>query len=115
MNSELTNTINAYLQRGFIALNDEEWEDADPFFESVLNMDPTNALVYVGKTLIMEQCRSLDAFLVKRKKATIDAKADIFTLEPCHSHIDEMVQKYSLGMISGNPRLFNCRDESVQL
>lgn len=91
-----TNTIDAYLQRGFIALNDEEWEDADSFFEAVLNTYPTNALAYIGKTLIMEQCPTLDAFLLKRKKATIDAQAEIFTLEPCDSHIDEMVQKYSL-------------------
>lgn len=39
------------LERGFMFLEDEEWDRADEFFEKVLNKDPKNAQAYLGKLL----------------------------------------------------------------
>ncbi len=39
------------LERGFMFLEDEEWDRADEFFENVLNKDPKNAQAYLGKLL----------------------------------------------------------------
>ncbi len=37
------------LERGFHFLEDQDWDNADEFFEAVLNQDPKNASAYLGK------------------------------------------------------------------
>lgn len=39
------------LERGFLFLEDNEWDRADEIFEAVLNKDPKNANAYLGKLL----------------------------------------------------------------
>ena len=39
------------LERGFLVLEDKDWDKADEFFEAVLNKDPKNAKAYLGKLL----------------------------------------------------------------
>ena len=39
------------LERGFIFLEDKDWQKADEFFEAVLNKDPKNGNAYLGKLL----------------------------------------------------------------
>ncbi len=39
------------LERGYLFLEDKEWDKADEFFEAVLNKDPKNANAYLGKLL----------------------------------------------------------------
>lgn len=41
--------INAYEKRGKIFLEDEEWEQADLYFDKVLDIEPEYASAYVGK------------------------------------------------------------------
>ena len=36
------------LKRAFIFLEDEEWESADEYFEKVLDLEPKNAMAYLG-------------------------------------------------------------------
>lgn len=43
--------MSALLERGYLALEDKEWERADEFFEQVLNFDAKNANAYFGKLL----------------------------------------------------------------
>lgn len=43
---------NAILKRGFLALEDGEWDKADSFFENVLNYDAENAHAYLGKLMV---------------------------------------------------------------
>ena len=40
------------LERGFLFLEDKDWNKADEFFESVLNKDPKNGQAYLGKLLV---------------------------------------------------------------
>jgi hypothetical protein len=43
--------VQAQLERGWMALEASEWDEADMFFENALNLDPKTALAYVGKML----------------------------------------------------------------
>ncbi len=43
--------ISVLLERGFLELEDGEWEKADGFFEEVLNIDPKESRAYLGKLM----------------------------------------------------------------
>ena len=43
--------ITAIMKRGFLALEDGEWQRADDFFEQALNFDAENAEAYLGKLM----------------------------------------------------------------
>ncbi len=53
----------ALLRRGNMALEDGDWDDADGFFERVLDMDAECAEAYVGKFLAEKREPTLDAYL----------------------------------------------------
>lgn len=42
----------AYLERGFLALEDKNFSQADSFFENVLNLNPHNSQAYFGKLMV---------------------------------------------------------------
>lgn len=44
-------SIVAFLERGYMALEDQEWQKADDFFEKALNFDAKNYRAYFGKLL----------------------------------------------------------------
>ena len=90
------NKIAALLDRGNMALEDGDWAKADSFFEDVLNTDSKNAQAYLGKTLATEKCRTIDAFIRKRKDAAQSAGSETLILPPCQDHIAEKVQQFSL-------------------
>ncbi|MBR4336141.1 MAG: TIR domain-containing protein [Clostridia bacterium] len=52
---------NNMLERGFLALEDREWEKADGIFEQVLNFDLHEARAYFGKLLASRKLATTDA------------------------------------------------------
>lgn len=90
------NKIASLLDRGNMALEDGDWAKADSFFEDVLNNDSKNAQAYLDKTLAMEKCRTIDAFVRKRKDACQNVNAQTLKLQPQNAHIDQIVEQYSL-------------------
>ena len=88
--------LSSILERGHMALEDGDWSRADSFFEDVLNNDARNAQAYLGKTLAMERCRTLEAFIRKRKELTQTARAESGKLEPDRAHIGQMAEKYCI-------------------
>lgn len=90
------NKIASLLDRGNMALEDGDWVKADSFFEDVLNNDSRNVQAYIGKALAREKCRTMDAFVRKRKETNMNVPGETLSLQPNHAHIDEMVLKYSL-------------------
>lgn len=90
------NKIASLLDRGNMALEDGDWAKADSFFEDVLNNDSKNAQAYLGKTLAQERCRTIDAFVRKRKDASQNVCGQNLSLEPNHAHVNQMVDAYSL-------------------
>ncbi len=46
-------TAEPLLKRAYMSLEDGEWEKADNFCEQVLNINPENAMAYVGKVMVV--------------------------------------------------------------
>ena len=55
----------AQLKRGFIALEDGEWDKANNFFEEVLNYNAECAEAYLGEFLSKDNSKSLDEYREK--------------------------------------------------
>ena len=88
--------IASLLQRGFMALEDGDWNKADGFFEEVLNNDFQNAQAYIGKALMQERQKSLDGLVRQWLQSTESAKPETLTLKPEEAHIEKAVQDYSI-------------------
>lgn len=88
--------LESLLDRGYMALEDGDWEKADGFFEEVLNNDSKNARAYLGKTLAQEKCPTLDAFVRKRKDAAQTVRGETLQLQPDEKHIAAAVKRFRL-------------------
>ena len=53
--------VEPLLERAFMFLEDGEWENADEFFEQVLNLEPKNAEAYLGKLMAELHVKTRDA------------------------------------------------------
>ena len=56
--AEIGNT-DALLKRGYMALDDQEWEKATEFFEKVLNQNAECGKAYLGELLAQQKCSNL--------------------------------------------------------
>ena len=90
------NKIASLLDRGNMALEDGDWAKADSFFEDVLNNDSKNAQAYLGKTLAVERCRTIDAFARKRKDATQNVRGEKLSISPNEAHINSAAERFTL-------------------
>ncbi len=69
----------ALLKRGWQALEDEEWEKADGFFDQALNIDAECGEAFFGKELASEKKRNPKAF-IDDVSANEDLKSEMLTL-----------------------------------
>ncbi|MBQ8002126.1 MAG: hypothetical protein IJ297_01640, partial [Clostridia bacterium] len=67
VNSEAGGNITAFIKRGFMALEDGDWEHADGFFEQALNFDAENAKAYLGKLMAELQVHTKDTIAEQNK------------------------------------------------
>lgn len=58
---------NAYLERGFLALEDRNFQQANGFFESVLNLNPHNSQAYFGKLMVEMKISKQEQILTSSK------------------------------------------------
>ncbi|MBQ6231338.1 MAG: toll/interleukin-1 receptor domain-containing protein [Eubacterium sp.] len=96
----------AQLKRGFIALEDEEWKDANAFFEEVLNYNAECAEAYLGKFLAKEKSKSLEEYYkgwIHKISATTDKMASNGSMvdrcvacEIDDELIESIIKKYSV-------------------
>lgn len=90
-------SANAQVQRGNMALEDNEWEKAEGFFEEALNLDPQCAEAYLGKLMAKEKSSNV-AELTQHYISRYDyAKTE--KLEACPEKVDrisEAVSKYEV-------------------
>ena len=91
-----SNKIASLLDRGNMALEDGDWAKADSFFEDVLNNDSKNAQAYMGKTLVQEKCRTMDALVRKRKDVYQNVQTETLYIEERTAHIKEAAERFSL-------------------
>jgi len=52
--------MNATVRRGFLFLEDEEWENADRYFERVLDEEPENAYAHLGKLMVEQKLANVE-------------------------------------------------------
>ena len=71
-------TVTALLDRGNMALEDEEWEKADEYFEQVLNMDAKCGEAYLGKVLAAHNSSNLELFVEFRLAQYQTVKKQIY-------------------------------------
>ena len=90
------NKIASLLDRGNMALEDGDWNKADSFFEDVLNNDSKNAQAYLGKTLVQQRCRTIDALVRKRLAEYEQVKPETLSIPEQSDHIAQMVGKYTI-------------------
>lgn len=57
---DASGNVEALFKRGNMALEDENWIEANDFFEHVLNIDPENAQAYLGLCMANNKIRSLE-------------------------------------------------------
>ena len=72
----VSHSVQALLERGYMALEDGEWSRADEFFEQVLNIDPKNWKAYLGKFLVQEEKIDFDAVISAHLEDTSEANGE---------------------------------------
>ena len=92
--SATTNT-DALLKRGYLALEDLDWDKADSFFEEVLNQDAECAQAYLGKALLARHLPSLQK-LTEDLPPIESLKAQILRLEVDMQHAEEMASSNAI-------------------
>lgn len=95
--SNTGSNIMALLQRGNMALEDQEWEKADGFFEEVLNQDAQCTEAYLGKWLVSCNTSNLDALREYYLEKYASTETEV--LEACEKdseRIADAVTKYQI-------------------
>jgi len=77
INSQQAVSANILLKRGYMALEDAEWDRADEFFEGVLNNDPECSEAYWGKVLAKGKYLSEEDY-VQRRLPVSGSKTSVF-------------------------------------
>ena len=92
--------INSLLDRGNMALEDQDWASASNFFEEVLNNDSKNAQAYVGKALAAMQVQTLHQFMQKFIQVVLGddchGPSETLSLTPAREHELEILRRYTL-------------------
>jgi len=92
-----SSNVGALLKRGYMALDDREWDKADGFFEEVLNQDAECAEAYLGKFLAKEKKSDLESWIDWQKG--INDNCDPERLEAGSadsSHIDSIASRLAI-------------------
>ena len=84
--------ITALLKRGWQALEDENWETADGFFDQALNIDAECGEAFFGKELANEKKRNRKAF-IDDVSANEDLKPEMLTLPGPVQKVIKMTDK----------------------
>ena len=92
--------INSLLDRGNMALEDQDWASASKFFEEVLNNDSKNAQAYVGKALAAMRVQTLHQFMQKFIQVVLGddchGPSETLSLTPAREHELEILRRYTL-------------------
>ena len=85
------------VKRAFLFLEDEEWERADEFCEKALNIDPENAMAYLGKMLVFFKLKKLQDITSIEKEYWHNKnyqKAERFADEGLKAQLLQYLQEY---------------------
>ena len=92
--AQASSAHDAMLKRGYMSLEDGDFDKADDFFEQVLNQDAECAESYCGKVLAVARCRNDAEWVKSRLDATKypDYYPKLVCTPDTH-HIEEMCKK----------------------
>ena len=91
--------LTALLKRGKMALEDEEWDRAEHFYEEVLNQDAECGEAYLGSFLAQAQAHSLEHLLEKelermKSGVTLEVKTSAREVEIRQQWLDQVTERY---------------------
>ena len=86
--------ITAAMDRGFMALEDGEWNKAVSFFDQVLSLDAKNARAYYGMALAKAQCKDSEVYINMLCAGT--PKTENIELPRDETHIREATEKFAV-------------------
>ena len=95
--------VTALLDRGYMALEDRDWEKAKSLFDQVLNMDARNANAYLGLTLAEEKCSNTDEYI--RMLCSFEPLEKTIVIERDQAQLEDMLKRYFLPNYLGKSRL----------
>ena len=73
---------NAFLKRGYMSIEDGEWNKATEFFEQVLNINAEDGQAYWGELLAQYQCKTIeDMAQMLCEELTKDIIAEVFVVD----------------------------------
>ena len=82
-----------FLQRGYLALEDSDWEKAKDFFNQVLNFNAKNAEAYLGLAMADEKCKDKNALRQFYLMPKSDCKYNV-NLSRCRQYGDEIIKRW---------------------
>lgn len=92
------NNMNTLLERGFMTLEDGDFDKADSLFEDVLNQDPKCAEAYMGKLMAYYKAKNLTGFVDQIYEGIRDnSEYEEIEIEPDFDVKDVILTKYALG------------------
>ena len=93
----MSSNVKALLKRGYMALEDSDWEKADEFFEQVLNQDAECAEAYLGKALAANRAIDFQNFLDSRKIGDPkENEKETFFIAPDEKKIEKAVGRWEV-------------------
>ncbi len=91
-----TGNLAALLDRGFMALEDGEWEKADDFFEQALNINSRAAEAYLGKFFAEQEAENAEAFVSAWLNAAKNVESVKREVSSVNERIDALVVSYQV-------------------
>lgn len=91
-----TDNLAALLDRGFMALEDGEWEKADDFFEQALNINSRAAEAYLGKFFAEQEAENAEAFVSAWLNAAKNVESVKREVSSVNERIDALVVSYQV-------------------
>lgn len=91
--------VDSLLRRGTLFLEDNDWTNANAYFDKVLDIAPECGAAYLGKYLVKVQCRSAKDYVntqIKKIKAAAPNKKNDEVCEKNEAFIASCVNKYTV-------------------
>jgi len=91
-----SDTVSALLKRASIFMDDSDWNEADKYYERVLDQAPENAEAYLGKLLVSNKVHSLDEYSKQLLDQSENSEPQMGKIQADTQHIENMVNSCTI-------------------
>lgn len=88
-------SINSLIKRGFMSLEDGEWDTANDFFENALNFNAELGVAYFGKLLAQYECCNIDGLANKLTDRIMEQIQEEWVYVDAPDWVKDAEQEYS--------------------